>query len=377
MKALLVEKLGKPEDVLAIKIIDPPFLPPNCVKIRVIAASLNFADSLIIQGQYQERPKLPYVPGNECSGVIAEVGRDVINLKPGDLVCAVTQQGGAFAQEAIAQASSTIKLGTSASIPTSTSMEQIEAAAGLPVAFGTAYMALTTYANLHSSRAGQQHDQKTVLVLGAAGGVGLAAVQIATVLGARVVAVARGSTKISTIRQCCPSAICIDMNDISQHQHSTTTTTTTSTSNVNVHSGIELTAAIKKNVGGVDVLFDPVGGALFTAAFKTLNWGGTVLLVGFASGKLPPIPSNICLVKNVRVQGVYWGSHAQGHGSDRSVEFRKSLDAVGKLFMEGRVTVHVSHRYSLEQAKEAFSVLTKRQVVGKLLFLPSGQRSML
>ena len=342
IKALVCEKLGNPAsadcEILGIKHLPPPILPPNCVRIKVIAAALNFADALQIQGTYQEKPKLPFTPGSEASGIVTEVGGDVRGsgaLKVGDTVCAVTQ-GGAFAEEVVAPAVACVKLPASC---------DVEAAAGLPVAFGTAYMAL--------ERARLQPNQ-TILILGAAGGVGLAAVQLSKIFGATVVAVARGPSKMSALRDA-GADICLDL----------------STPGFSVD---QLPQWIKKNVpgGGVDVLFDPVGGPLSNAAFKALKWGGHMLLVGFASGKPPHIPANIALVKNISVHGIYWGAHMQRDPA----AFRTSLEAVAGLYSNGDIFVHVSHRYSLEQAKEAFSVLTKREIIGKLLLLPSA-RSML
>jgi sacsin len=254
----------------------------------------------------------------------------VRGLTTGDLVCAVTQ-GGAFAEEVVAPALCTVKLPASC---------DAEAAAGLPVAFGTAYLALRDRANV---KPGQ-----TVLVLGAAGGVGLAAVQLARVMGAKVVAVARGAAKMEALRGAGADA-CVDMAGRRPEQ---------------------LPALVRAAApGGVDVVFDPVGGAVFTQALRCVRWGAQLLIIGFAAG-VPPIPANIALVKNLTVHGIYWGAHMQ----HRPAAFRRSLDAVAAMYAAGDVTVHVSHRYALEQAAEAFAVLMNRGVVGKLL-LVSGPRS--
>jgi NADPH:quinone reductase len=340
IKALVCEKLGDPSstksfDVLKVKQIPAPHLPPNCVRIRVLASALNFADALQIQGQYQEKKTPPFVPGAEISGVISEVGGDVRNsFKIGDTVCAVTP-GGAFASETVAQAISVVKIPASC---------DVENAAGLPVAFGTAWMALNDRANVQPGQ--------TVLVLGAAGGVGLAAVQLSKILGAHVIAVARGESKMSALKSA-GADISIDLSR---------------------HSIEELPNIIKKAAPkeGVDVVFDPVGGPFFTAGFKSLKWGGQMIVVGFASGKVPPIPANIALVKNITIHGLYWGAHKEKD----PVLYRKSLEEVAKLYAGGDIFVHVSHKYSLEQGKEAFSVLMNRGAIGKLLLVP-GVRSML
>ena len=293
-----------------------------------------FSSSTHTQGTYQERPKLPFVPGSECSGVIIEVGRDVRGLQPGDAVAALTPGGGAFAAEAIAPAIGVVRLPPGC---------DLEAAAGLPVTFGTAWMGL-------NDRARVQPGQ-VVLVLGAAGGVGLAAVQLAKALGARVIAVARGQSKIDALKSA-GADVCIDL---AQHKAD------------EVRRLVRSAAPL-----GVDVLFDPVGGVLATEAFKTMRWGGHIIIVGFASGKPPALPANIALVKNLTIHGLYWGAHMQHDPK----AFRASLDAVARLFAAGDIAVNVSHRYSLEQAPEAFSVLLKRGVIGKMVLLPA-PRSML
>ena len=334
IKALVCEKLGDPSsksgfDILKVKHVPAPHLPPNCVRVRVLASALNFADALQIAGKYQEVAKPPFIPGAEVSGVISEVGRDVRGLKVGDTVCAVTQ-GGAFAEETVAQAISVVK------IPASSDVEN---AAGLPVAFGTAWMALKDRANVQPGQ--------TVLVLGAAGGVGLAAVQLCKILGAHVIAVARGESKMSALK----SAGADVSIDFSRH---------------NIE---DLPSLIKKYAPkqGVDVVFDPVGGAFFQAGFKCLKWGGQIIIVGFASGKVPPIPANIALVKNITIHGLYWGAHKEKDPA----AYRRSLEEVAKLYASGDIFVHVSHKYSLEQGKEAFSVLMNRGAIGKLLLVPS------
>lgn len=337
MKALVCTQLGDPSvpdlKVLRVADVQPPTLPPNSVRIRVTAGSLNFADALQVQGQYQEKPKLPFIPGNECSGVVTEVGRDVRGLHKGDSVCAVTQCG-AFAEEVVAPAVATIKIPATC---------DVEAAAGLPVAFGTSWMALRNRADV---KAGQ-----TVLILGAAGGVGLAAVQLAKIFGASVVAVAQGGAKMDALKAAGADK-CINMHGRRPE---------------------DIRSLVKRAAPqGIDVLIDPVGGTAAMEAYKCLNWGGQVVVIGFASGKVPVFAANLALVKNVSIHGVYWGSHMEHHPK----AFRRSLEEVAKLFANGEIQVHISHKYSLEQASEAFSVIMNRGVVGKILLLPA-PRSML
>eukprot|EP00887_Chlorella_sp_A99_P005437 scaffold1.g5437.t1 len=284
----------------------PDLVHPSSVRIRVSAAALNFADALQVQGQYQEKPQLPFVPGNECSGVVTEV-------------CALTQ-GGAFAEEVVVREGMAIRL------PQGESMD-LQAAAGarLPVAFGTAWLALHDRADLQPGQA--------LLVLGAAGGVGLAAA-----MGARVVAVARGARKAGVLREAGADAV-IDVEHLRPE---------------------ELRGLVRQAAPeGVDVVFDPVGGPLLTEALKTLAWGARILTIGFAAG-IPKLPLNVLLVKNATVHGVYWGSYAQHEPR----AFRRSLDEVVKLLAAGRIRVHVSHIYSLEQARVAAAVVVVINIRG-------------
>lgn len=343
VKSLVCEKLGDPATSSSVlRIVQHErntTCPPNCVRIKVIAASLNFADALQIQGIYQERLNPPFVPGNEVSGTVIEVGRDVSSLEIGDTVCALTN-GGAFSEEVVAPAIGTVKLSSALGF------EQVESAAGLLVCGGTAYLGLIQKAGL---RRGQ-----TVLILGAGGGVGLAAVQIASkAAGAFVVAVVgSGWSQGDKVRvvESMGADVCIDS------------------------SKIKSIKALKKIVkqaapNGIDVVFDPVG---FKPALSLLKWGGQVIVVGFASGEIQSYPANIALVKNITIRGLYWGAHME-HSPK---EFRESVEAVVKMFDQGDLVVNVSHTYSFEQAQEAFSVLKNRKVVGKLLLCP-GPRSML
>eukprot|EP00890_Picochlorum_soloecismus_P003034 jgi/Picsp_1/3731/NSC_06567-R1_quinone oxidoreductase-like protein 2 homolog len=342
VKSLVCEKLGDPatsSNVLrVVRHERNTTCPSNCVRIKVISASLNFADALQIQGIYQERLSPPFIPGNEVSGTVIEVGRDVSSLDIGDTVCALTN-GGAFSEEVIAPAIGTVKLSNALGF------EQIESAAGLLVCGGTAYLGLIQKAGL---RRGQN-----VLILGAGGGVGLAAVQIAKAVGAFAIAqVGSGWSQGDKVRvvESMGADVCIDS------------------------SKVKSTKELKKIVNqvapnGIDVVFDPIG---FKPALSLLKWGGQVIVVGFASGEIQSYPANLALVKNITIRGLYWGAHME-HSPK---EFRESVEAVVKMFDQGDLVVHVSHTYSFEQVQEAFSVLKNRKVVGKLLLCP-GPRSML
>lgn len=262
-----------------------------------------------------------------------EVGRDVRFLKVGDHVAAVTQTG-AFSEEVIAPALGVVKIPSSC---------DLEAAAGLLVAFGTAWTCLKDRAQLQPGQ--------TCLVLGAAGGVGLACVQLARAFGANTIAVCRGKEKADFLRVVGADTV-IDMQGRRPE---------------------ELRNLVKRAVpNGVHAVFDPVGDPLTSQALKCVAWGGHILLVGFAGSKIPRIPANVALVKNLTVHGIYWGSLMQHD----PVTFRKSLDEIARLFANGDIKVYVHGTFSLEQAREAFSVLLTRKVIGKLLLLP-GPRSML
>lgn len=348
IRALQCVKLGPPTDPLAaagpltISHLRTKPLAPNAVRIRVHAAALNFADALQIQGKYQVKPKMPFIPGSECSGVLVDVGHDVRNLKVGDAVCAVTD-GGSFAEMVDVPAGGVIKLPKSV---------DLEAAAGLPVCFGTAYLALHERANI-------QRDQ-VVLILGAGGGVGLAAVQLARLAGAKVIAVARGKAKYQVLKSLGADAV-IDTQNKKPSQLKDL-----------VQSALRTLTTNGSPQSGVDIVFDTVGGSLFSESLRVVKWGAQILLIGFASGDIPKIAANIALVKNMTIHGVFWGSYRQFDVKT----FRKSLEETVKLFAEGDIVVNVSHKYALEQAREAFQVLLNREVVGKLLFVPT-PRSML
>ena len=338
-KAVLCTRLGEPSES-NLKVVYVPLspsrkCPPGHVRIKVCAASINFADMLQIAGQYQEKKKPPFVPGSEVSGWVLEIGDNVPpGLAVGDAVCALTFDG-AFQEEVFAPSIAVVK------IPNTS---DVQSAAGLPVAFATAYMGLRD----SGIRKGQ-----TVLILGASGGVGSAAVQLSTIMGAKVICIARGRDKVAYLKNTLislhdVSAIYIDSEGLSLQ---------------------EIKTAVKKHAeGGVDIVFDTVGGQLGNLAFNSLTaFGGHVVVVGFASGMIQEYKANIALVKNITVHGLYWGAHmARNPGS-----FRESLDAIATYFARGDVHVPVSQVYPFEQAHCAFQMLKNRSVMGKLLLVPT------
>lgn len=335
MRALVCSKLGDPTLPLGSKDAplfldtarpEPGPLPGGkSVRVRVAAGSLNFADALTVLGKYQEKPPLPFILGSEISGMVTEVGPAVTGVTAGDHVVAVVGTGG-YADEVIADEASVFK------VPEGT---DLHAAAGLPVAFGTAHVGLVHRAGL---RAGQ-----VLLVLGAAGGVGMAAVQIGKMCGAVVIAAARGEAKAALLRRL--GADCV-----------------IDTAGSAIADGAKGFLR-ERRLRGVDVLLDPVGGAQFKESLRLLAWGGRVVVVGFASGDIPSIRANITLVKNLTVHGIYWGSYMK----NRPAVLRSSMETLLGWLKEGSVTVHMSGSYDLSQANTAIGMLLGRKAVGKVI----------
>lgn len=321
MRAVLCERLGGPETLTLADLPEPD--PGACgVRIRVRAAGLNFADTLMLQGRYQEKPPLPFVPGLEVAGVVDRVGPGVHDLEPGQRVLAVLPHGG-FAQVAVAPASDIV--------PLPDTMDDVTAA-GFAIAYGTAYGALRWRADLHAG--------ETLLVHGAAGGVGLTAVEVGKAMGAVVIATARGPDKLAVAREHGADHV-LDSADESLRDRLR-----------------ELTSG-----RGVDVVFDPVGGAMFDLSLRAVAWEGRIVLVGFASGAVPQIPANLLLVKNAAALGFYWGSYRK-HDPER---LRAAFDDLFLWHGQGRLRPHVSHTLPLERAAEAVSLLAERKSTGKVV----------
>lgn len=339
VRAAVCRRLGDPAGVAAdgpaLELEEVPrrALQPSELRIRVAAAGVNFADVLQLQGRYQEKPSLPYVPGSEVSGEVLEVGVSVYGLRIGDTVCAVVPTGG-FAAECVADVRSCWRLPAGL---------DVTRAAGLPIAFGTAHVALSERARL---QAGQ-----SVLILGAGGGVGLAAVRVAKLMGARVVAVAGGAAKGAAV-QSAGADVWID----------------SSKADLNLRSEV-----LNSVPGGVDVLFDSVGGRAFSAGVKCVRSGGQVLIIGFASGSIPSVAANVVLVKNLTLHGVYWGMYLKNSPHVVSRSMRQLL----VWLSQGRLDVDVCATFPLNEVHSAVRVLFERRAVGKVLLLPPGQPSRL
>lgn len=289
------------------------------VLLDVAACGLNFADLLMIKGQYQERAPLPMTMGMEFAGTVAAMGDSVKGFAIGQRIAAFGGQGG-LAEQAVCNASRCVPL------PDSMSMEQ---AAAFMVAYGTSHLALDHRAHLKSG--------ETLVVLGAAGGVGLTAVEIGALMGARVIAVARGADKLKAAKAA-GAHLCLD---------SDTT---------------DLGPALR-DLGGADVIYDAIGEPMATPALRALRPEGRFLAIGFAGGQVPQFPGNILLVKNLTVIGLYWG----GYLNFAPQALTGSLKTLFDWFDKGRIAPHISHILPLERVAEGFELLRSRKSTGKIV----------
>jgi len=321
MRAIVCENWGDP-DTLKLGELPVPEMGPGQVRIRMRAAGVNFADTVLVRGHYQEKPELPFALGLEGAGEILEVADDVTDFKPGDRVMAVVSTGG-FAEEAVCNAATVF--------PMPEGMDDATAAA-FPIAYGTSHLALAHRANLQPG--------ETVLVLGAGGGVGLTAIECAKAMGATVIAAASSAEKL---------ALAADRG--ADHL-------------IN-YTDDDLRAEIKKLTDGhgVDVVYDPVGGDLAQAAMRSMAWCGRFLVIGFASGDVPQFPGNYLLVKNISIVGVYWGAYRT---RDPEV-FRNGFAELTRWWDEGKLKPHVSQIFPLADAPKALAMLEGRQSTGRLV----------
>ncbi|XP_042447534.1 quinone oxidoreductase-like protein 2 homolog [Zingiber officinale] len=336
MEALLCTKLGDPtvaiSDSSPIVVSRshpvPAIASPTSVRVRIAATSLNYANYLQILGRYQEKLPLPFVPGSDYSGVVESVGSAVSTVKIGDKVCSLATSD-SFCEFIVTDEKELFLVPDGC---------DLVAAGALPVAYGTSHLALVHRAQL---KPGQ-----VLLVLGAAGGVGLSAVQIGKVCGAIVIAVARGDEKVRFLQSLGVDYV-VDL------------------SKGNIIESVK-NFLKTRNLKGVDVLYDPVGGKLTKESMKLLNWGANILIIGFASGEIPVIPANIALVKNWTVHGLYWGSYKL-HNPQL---LRDSLMELLSWLSNGTISIHISHSYSLQEANLAFGDIKDRKVIGKVMVIP-------
>ena len=316
MRAYQIVTAGDPP---TLNRIDPPHPGPGQIGVNIAACGLNFADLLMIEGRYQDTPPAPFTLGMEVAGTVATLGDGVTGLSVGDRVAVFAGSGG-LAEHGVFDAARAVPL------PDDMPFEQ---AAAFQIAYGTSHVALSHRARLQPG--------ETLLVLGAAGGVGLTAVEIGKLMGARVIACARGAAKLEVAERAgADHLIDAETADI---------------------------LAECKALGGVDVVYDPVGGDQFKAAFRACRPEGRLLPIGFASGEVPQIPANHLLVKNLSVLGVYWG----GYMRFRPKVVTDSLSTLLDWYRAGRLHPHVSHSLPLARADEALDLLRKRKSTGKVV----------
>jgi NADPH2:quinone reductase len=326
MRAIICGAFDQPE-TLTVETVADPAAEAGQVVIAVHAAGVNFPDALMVMGQYQVRPPLPFTPGGEAAGVIMEVGAGVHHLHVGQRVVAFTRTG-AFAERLRAPASAVTPIPDALAFDVATT---------LPLAFGTAMHALIDRAQLVRG--------ETLLVLGASGGVGLAAIMIGKALGARVIAAASTDEKLALCRTHGADELI----------------------NYTTDSLRDRLKAITNGLGP-DVICDPVGGALAEPAFRSIAWGGRYLVVGFAGGAIPALPLNLPLLKGASVVGVFWGAFEQREPAANA----RHLAQLMAWAIDGTIAPMVSARYPLEHGAAALRALLDRRVVGKVVVAPHG-----
>lgn len=323
MKALFCKQYGLPESLV---VEDVASLHPdkNQVVISVKACGVNFPDTLIIQGKYQFKPPLPFSPGGEVAGVIKEIGADVKHFQVGDNVFAMPGWGG-FAEELVVSANRAFKMPPNM---------DYQVAASLMYTYGTSYHALKDRAEL---KAGE-----TLLVLGAAGGVGLAAVNLGKIMGAKVIAAASSDEKLALCKEYGADGL------------------------IN-YSKEDLRESLKSLTGGgVDVVYDPVGGNYSEPALRSLNWRGRYLVVGFAAGQIPSIPLNLSLLKGSSIVGVFWGAFSE---REPKANFQNLIELF-QFYQKGELKPYIQKTYALEDAPQALYDMLERRAMGKLVIIP-------
>jgi len=324
MRAVVVDRWMEPAE-LAVRETPEPKLLPGALRIDVKAAGCNFFDILMVKGQYQVKPSFPFVPGAEVAGVVREVGEGVTRFAPGDRVLASAGLGG-FAEVAVCSEKGAWPM------PEGMSFEE---GAALPIIYPTSYAGLVFRANLR--------PEETLLVHAAAGGVGTAAVQIGTALGARVLATAGGAEKCEVARREGADET-IDYRDE------------------------DFVARVKELTGGrgADVIYDSVGGDVFEKSMKCIAWNGRILVIGFASGTIPQVKLNRVLLKNIAVVGLHWGAHAQ-HQPEL---IERTFDALFDLYAEGKIRPVIFKSYGLDDVPAALEALGSRKTYGKVIVTP-------
>jgi NADPH:quinone reductase len=323
MKAVLAKELGPPEG-LVLEEVPARHAGPGEVVIAVKACGVNFLDALMVQGKYQTKPPLPFSPGAEVAGIVTEVGTGVTALAKGTRVLAFVGHGG-YAEEVTADASRVI--------PLPPQMDFVTAAA-FPIAYATSHHALKDRAHLQPG--------ETLLVLGAAGGVGLTAVEIGKIMGARVIACASSEDKLAVCRGYGADSL------------------------IN-YAASDLRERVRELTGGkgVDVVYDPVGGAYAEPSVRSLGLQGRYLVIGFASGEIPKIPLNLVLLKMSSIVGVFWGAFAKAEPQRNEANFEELLG----WYAAGKLRPHVSRTFPLASYREALQAVMHRKVKGKVVLV--------
>jgi len=324
MRAVVVDRFMEPSE-LAVREAPAPALLPGCLRVEVRAAGCNFFDILMVQGRYQVKPPFPFIPGAEIAGVVREVGSGARGFAVGDRVLASAGLGG-FAEEAVVPARGAWTL------PEAMSFEE---GAALPIIYPTSYAGLVDR--------GQLRPGETLLVHAAAGGVGLAAVQIGKALGARVIATAGGADKCRiALREGADAAIDYRAEDF-------------------VPRVMELSEG-----RGADVIYDSVGGEITDQSLKCIAWNGRLVIIGFASGKIPSIQANRILLKNIAVTGLHWGAHA----TKDPKRIPEVMDALFSMFGKGQIRPVIYDRFPLDEVPAALAALGGRKTYGKVIVCP-------
>ncbi len=319
MKALLCHQFG-PIESLVFGEVDNPLITDNQVLIAVKACGVNFPDTIMVQGKYQFKPAFPFSPGGEVAGVVSAIGQNVKHLKVGDRVFSLTGHGG-FAEYVIGEANKTFLMPPEMDFVTASSTMYT---------YGTSYHALKDRAKLQPG--------ETVLILGAAGGVGLAALQLAKIMGAKVIAAASTTEKLDVCKQLgADETLNYETEDIKEKIK-------------------EITSG-----KGVDVVYDAVGDRFAEPSVRSLAWKGRYLVVGFAAGEIPKIPLNLTLLKGASIVGVFWGMFAQNEPKQSLQNFIEILGFIN----EGKLKQHIHKIYNLTEAKQALIDLATRKVIGK------------
>jgi len=320
MKAIVCKTYGPPEN-LALEEIDDPVAAENEAVVQVYSASLNFPDGLQIQGKYQFQPPMPFTPGSEVGGIVTSVGSDIQDFAVGDRVMATPGIGG-LAEQVAVKADGLRKIPHSMDFKT---------AAGFAMIYTTSYYALKQRAQLQPG--------ETLLVLGASGGVGLAAVELGKLMGAKVIAAASSDKKLEFVNRLNPYAL------------------------LNYADG-ELKERVKELTGGTgaDVIYDPIGGDLFDQSCRCINWNGRLLVVGFASGRIPEYKANLALLKGASMVGVFLGRFRK----EEPAEYEKNFAELLEMYDAGKLKPIVTESFAITDFVDAFNVFTERKVMGKV-----------